>query len=160
MGVAAAGFAVMCLVPFLAYPANPPGVGDHDTLGDRTSSYLLLTVLSVVVAVAAFIASSRVAPKIGAFGAAVIGAAGYLVTMAVVVAVVPSFDEAPGALTDASGMLVFPGFPAQVLADFRMYSVLSQAAMWLVIGVAFAALVGRSARQSVAAPALVTAATV
>jgi hypothetical protein len=100
------------------------------------------------------------APKIGAFGAAVVGATGYLVTMAVVVAMLPSFDEAPGALTDASGMLVFPGFPAQVLADFRMYSVLSQTAMWLVIGVAFAALVGRSARQGVTAPALVTAAAV
>ena len=160
LGLAGAGFAAMCLIPFLAYPANPPGVGDHETLGDRTSSYLLLTVLSVVVAIVAFIASSRVAQRVGPFGAAVIGACSYLVTMAVVVALLPSFDEAPGALADATGVLVFPGFPAQVLADFRMYSVLSQAAMWVVIGVVFAALVGRSLPQKSPAPAHVTAVSV
>ncbi len=160
LGLAGAGFVAMCLVPFLAYPANPPGVGDHETLADRTSSYLVLTVLSVVVAVVAFIASSRVAPRIGAFGAAVIGSGGYLVTMAVVAAVLPSFDEAPGALADATGALVYPGFPAEVLADFRMHSVLSQAAMWVVIGVVFAALVGRSLPQKSPAAAHVTAVTV
>lgn len=160
VGIAGAGFVSMCLLPFLAFPANPPGVGNHETLGDRTSSYLLLTVLSVVVAVVAFIAASRLTAKVSGFGAAVIGSAGYLVTMAVVIALLPSFDEAPQALADHTGALVFPGFPARVLSDFRLYSVLSQAAMWAVIGVVFAALIGRSPSHRSPVPNHVTAVTV
>jgi hypothetical protein len=36
--------------------------------------------------------------------------------------------------------LVLTGFPAEVLADFRTYSSLNQAIMWLVIGATSAAL--------------------
>jgi hypothetical protein len=36
--------------------------------------------------------------------------------------------------------LVLDGFPAEVLADFRTYSLLNQALMWLVIGATWACL--------------------
>ncbi len=45
----------------------------------------------------------------------------------------PSFHEVPGPLTGPDG-LVLDGFPAEVLAEFRVYSVTNQALMWLVIG--------------------------
>jgi hypothetical protein len=35
---------------------------------------------------------------------------------------------------------VLDGFPAQVLADFRLYSLVNQALMWMVIGVPWACL--------------------
>jgi len=36
--VAAAGFVGLYLVPFLRYPANPPAVGEADSIGARTSA--------------------------------------------------------------------------------------------------------------------------
>lgn len=44
----AAGFVAVQLVPFLKYPANPPAVGDPETITQRTLSYTLLVAFSVV----------------------------------------------------------------------------------------------------------------
>ncbi|MBI3213517.1 MAG: CbtA family protein [Mycobacterium sp.] len=143
MALSAAGFVAVCLVPFLVYPASPPGVGDHDTMAARTTAYLTVLLLSVGLAVAAFVLASRLVAAIGAFYAALAGVGGYLVAVGVVAALSPSYVETPGPLTDGRGTMVFPGFPADVLADFRIYSVLSQLALWLVIGVVFAALIPR-----------------
>ena len=51
--VAIGGFVTLYLVPFLKYPANPPSVGHENTISDRSGLYLLMVLLSVVVAVAA-----------------------------------------------------------------------------------------------------------
>jgi predicted cobalt transporter CbtA len=48
VAVAAAGFAAVFLLPFLKYPANPPAVGDPDTIGRRTALYLLAVAWSLV----------------------------------------------------------------------------------------------------------------
>ena len=40
-------------MPFLKYPANPPSVGDPDTIGRRTELYLAMIVCSLLAAVAA-----------------------------------------------------------------------------------------------------------
>jgi hypothetical protein len=142
-GLALSGFVSLCLVPFLVNPANPPGVGEHDTMSDRATSYLTVLVVSVIVAAAAFAMALRLVSKIGGFAAAVLGSVGYAVTLGVVAAIVPRYVETPAPLSDDLGRAVFPGFPADVLADFRMYSLLSQAVMWLIIGTVFAAVVPR-----------------
>ena len=49
----AAAFFGLYLVPFVRYPANPPGVGDPDTLGSRTAAYLIAVVVGVVGAIVA-----------------------------------------------------------------------------------------------------------
>ena len=41
------------LVPFLKYPANPPAVGDPDTIGQRTALYFLMMLLGILLAVGA-----------------------------------------------------------------------------------------------------------
>jgi hypothetical protein len=51
----------------------------------------------------------------------------------------PGFHEVPGPLSGPDG-LVLDGFPAEVLAEFRLYSLVNQALMWLVIGVTWACL--------------------
>jgi predicted cobalt transporter CbtA len=51
--LAAGAFVVVFLVPFLKYPANPPSVGDPDTIGRRTELYLAMIVCSLLAAVAA-----------------------------------------------------------------------------------------------------------
>src|SRR5262249_5075766 len=46
--VAAGGFTGTYLVPFVKYPANPPGIGNPDTIGQRGGVYLLMVGCSVV----------------------------------------------------------------------------------------------------------------
>src|SRR3954451_14851263 len=47
VGLAAAAFAGVWLLPFLRYPANPPGVGDPATVDARTRHWLLAIILGV-----------------------------------------------------------------------------------------------------------------
>ena len=60
--VAGAMFVAIGVVPSLKFPANPPTVGLEDTVGERSSAFLAITVISVVaacIAVAAGLALSR-----------------------------------------------------------------------------------------------------
>jgi predicted cobalt transporter CbtA len=129
--LAAAGFVTVNLVPSLIYPANPPGVGRAESIGDRTTAYLIAVALSVTVAVIAVVLAARLVPRVRGWVAVVTGVFGYGVTTSATALVLPRFDETS------------PGFPAAVLSDFRLYSVLSQAIVWLVIGATFAALLPR-----------------
>lgn len=52
--VALGGFVAVTLIPALKYPANPPAVGDGDTIGDRSAQYMLLILAGVVVVYAAW----------------------------------------------------------------------------------------------------------
>jgi hypothetical protein len=144
MALAGAGFLSTSLVPFIIYPANPPGVGLAETISDRTGAYLLALGISVGFAIVAAAVALRLTPRIGGWTATAVGAVGYLAAVGLTSAVLPDFDETPGALTDAGGNVVFPGFPADVLADFRMYSIGTQAALWLVLGASFAVLISRA----------------
>lgn len=46
--------------------------------------------------------------------------------------------ETPQPLTDSAGTIVFPGFPADLLFEFRLYSVGAQLILWTTIGLLFA----------------------
>lgn len=46
-------------------------------------------------------------------------------------------------MRDASGVIIYPGFPADVLYEFRLLSLGTQLMLWLTIGLVFAALAGR-----------------
>lgn len=48
-----AALVAVYLVPFLKYPANPPAVGDPDTIGTRTALFFLMMLLGILLAVAA-----------------------------------------------------------------------------------------------------------
>jgi len=47
--VAAGGFVGLVFIPALKYPPNPPTVGDPDTIGQRSTEYLLLMMAAIVV---------------------------------------------------------------------------------------------------------------
>ena len=51
--LAAFAFVAIYLVPFVKYPANPPSVGDPDTIRKRTALYLIMILISLLAAVAA-----------------------------------------------------------------------------------------------------------
>ena len=144
--VAAGGFLAVYLVPFVKYPANPPALGNPDTIRDRGGLYLLMVLCSVLFLVAAVWLGQRLSKRFGNWNASVIAAATFVVAIGIVMAILPPLGhttETPLPLTDGKGTIVYPGFPADVLFDFRLYSVAAQLILWATIGLVFAPLAGR-----------------
>ncbi|MQY27353.1 CbtA family protein [Nocardia aurantia] len=145
-------FLALYAVPFLKYPANPPSIGHADTIEARTALYLAMIVISVVALLAATYLGRRLAARLGNWTASLAVAVSYAVVTGVVMLFLPSlghlssnesafgdFDsETPQPLKDPSGTIVYPGFPADDLYHFRLYSFAAQLILWVVIGVGFA----------------------
>jgi hypothetical protein len=141
--LAAAAFGTVYLVPFIKYPANPPSVGDLDTIGKRAGLYLLILVLSLAFAVGAVWLARRLTPKLGVWGATLSGLGAYIVAVAVAMLVLPQVSETPQPSVNDAGTIVYPGFSADDLFHFRLYAVGTQVVIWATIGLVFATLVGR-----------------
>jgi predicted cobalt transporter CbtA len=124
-------FLSLYVIPFLKYPASPPALSLDDTIGQRTLLYLLMVVVSAVLLVAALVLGRNLAAQFGGWSATLIAAGSYVVAIAVVMLVLPSIHETPG------------DFPADVLYDFRLYSLGTQLVMWAAIGLVFAPMVAR-----------------
>lgn len=131
------------VVPALKYPPSPPATSLDETIKQRTLLYLLVVVLSAALFVGSVVLSRRLAPRFGGWNAGLIGAAGYVISMAVVFVILPTIDEIPGPITDAAGTIIFPGFAADDLYEFRLYSLGTQVVMWVTIGLVFGALTSR-----------------
>jgi predicted cobalt transporter CbtA len=130
--LAAAGFVAIYVVPNLKYPANPPSVGDPDTIGYRTALYFTMILISVASMVLAVMAAKRRIPGHGAWSAILSAGAGFLVVVIVASFVLPSINEVPD------------GFPAVVLWKFRIASLGMQVVMWTTLGLGFGWLTERS----------------
>jgi predicted cobalt transporter CbtA len=127
LGLAGALFVVVVLVPFLKYPANPPGVGDPDTIGARTTAYLVLLLAGVLSLVAAL----RAARAVRGRAAPWIVAATFAGPVALMMATLPPAQAIP------------PDVPAGLLWDFRVASLGTQVVLWAALGAGFATLVQR-----------------
>ena len=143
MLLAAAAFVAVYLVPFVKYPPNPPAVGQSDTIGMRTGWYLVMVLASVVLAVAAVMLARRLSIRVGAWNGRLLATGSYLAAIAVVRVVVPTVDETPEPLRDASGAIIYPGFPADDIYEFRLVSLGTQLVLWATIAVVFSTLAGR-----------------
>jgi hypothetical protein len=157
MLVAGAGFLGFYLVPFIKYPSNPPSIGHGDTIRDRSNLYLLMVFVSIVFLVVAIWLGQRLAVRFGNWNASLLAGAGFIVAIGIVMALLPSFGElgtnqalygshpteTPLPLTNPQGTIVFPGFPADLLFDFRVYSVAAQLILWSGIGLLFAPMAER-----------------
>jgi len=155
--LAAAAFGAAYLVPFVKYPPNPPAVGQADTIRARTGWYLVMVLASVALAIAVVWLARRLAARLGAWNGRLLAAGAYLVAVAVVAVLLPTSAETPGPLRDASGAIVYPGFPADVLYEFRLLSLGTQLLLWATIGLVFATLAGRllgERADSVRAPSI------
>ena len=100
-------FAVVFLVPFLKYPANPPAVGRPGTIGTRTELYFGFVAISLLAGILAAAFGRRLADRFGAWGGFLLAAAGYVVVVAVAAWLMPAIDEVPAT------------FPASTLWSFR-----------------------------------------
>lgn len=141
--LAAAAFVAVYLVPFVKYPPNPPAVGQAGTIGARTGWYLVMVLASVVLAFTAVWLARSLTARFGAWHGRLLAAGAYVAAVAVVMALLPSVDETTEPLRDASGAIVYPGFPADVLYEFRLLSLATQLVLWVTLGVVFATLAGR-----------------
>ena len=123
MAVVSVGFVTLFFVPFLIYPPNPPAVGHGETIGYRTGLYFGMLAISVIAAALGLYLSRYLQPKLGAWYAGLVGVGSYLVISVIALAVMPRYDEVPA------------DFPASLLYEFRLSSLVTQAVLWGVMGV-------------------------
>lgn len=152
--VAGGGFVGFYLVPFIKYPANPPAIGNEDTIGARTGLYLTMVVCSLLFLVLAVFLGRKLQARLGTWSASLVAGGAFIVAIGIVMQILPSTGElaanvaayghhateTPLPLTGPDGTIVYKGFPADVLANFRLYSVGAQLIMWTTIGIVFAPL--------------------
>lgn len=129
--LAATGLIAVYVVPFLKYPANPPAVGDPDTIGQRTTLYFLMVVLSVLLAVAAVILGKRLAPRLGNWNATLAAGVFFLLVVGLAYAFLPSHNNVP------------EHFPASLLWEFRLAALAVQVTLWTSFGLVFGVLAER-----------------
>lgn len=119
------------VVPFLKYPANPPSVGNADTIGKRTTLYFLMMLLGVLLAVAATILGRRLAPRLGTWWATVAAVVAFTVVIGLAYQFLPVVNEVP------------KGFPATLLWRFRLSALAIQTTLWTGFGLVFGELAER-----------------
>ncbi|MGK8554925.1 CbtA family protein [Nocardia gipuzkoensis] len=139
-----AGWAAIVAVPFFKYPANPPAVGDPDTINNRTLLWLaavLLGIVAVGAAVAVFTVLRAQLSTIRLIG----GVAAFVLVTGLGYVLLPGVNE------------VSADFPATLLWEFRIASLAETAALWTCLALGFAALTEFAARTDT--PVRVTAAT-
>jgi predicted cobalt transporter CbtA len=130
--LAAAVFVAVILVPFLKYPANPPAVGDPDTIGSRTELYFSMVAISVLSAVAALRLARQAAARWGQSVAPLVGVAAFLALVIAAGLALPGVDEVPR------------DFPATTLWHFRVASLGTQVVLWSSLGLLFGAAAQRA----------------
>lgn len=142
MALAATGFAVFALLPAVHIPANPPGVGDPATVGERTLIFAL-TILLGLLGIGAVLAVDRALRE------------------TVTVPVRSGLDVLVGVAWLVAQLVLVPDSPDRIPADvppallweFRLASLAQLAAMWLALGLVFGVLVdGRTRRTRQATP--------
>ncbi|MET7330840.1 CbtA family protein [Nonomuraea sp. NPDC005650] len=141
LALAAAGtaFVAVILVPFVKYPANPPAVGDPETIDSRTLLYVV-TILVGLAATAIAVATARRVTA-GPWARWVAAVAAFLVPVIAAWTLLPTVDEVPA------------GFPATLLWQFRLASLGTQLVFWTAFGVLFGWVGDRAARRAAVHPA-------
>ncbi|MCO8269691.1 CbtA family protein [Actinoplanes sp. TRM 88003] len=133
LSLAGAALLGVVLVPYVKYPPNPPAVGDPETINQRTISYLAIVVIGLVAVWAAVVAQRTQPTEWRKAAAAVLG---FLVVVVIGYALLPNINEVPET------------FPPDLLWSFRLASLGTQAVLWVVLGIAFAALLSLGRRPA------------
>lgn len=133
------GFVAIYLVPNLKYPANPPSVGNPDTIGTRTALYFGMIGISLIAIVGAVNFRRMLTARYGAWNSTLMVAGYYLIVMVVAALLLPTVNEVPDE------------FPAVVLWKFRVASLGAQVILWATLGLLFGGLTQRAYLHSRAA---------
>ncbi|MGY0502830.1 CbtA family protein [Nocardia sp. FBN12] len=127
-------WAAIVAVPFFKYPANPPAVGDPETINERTWLWVAAVVLGLL-AVAAAVAAYRALAAPDTLRL-VAGVAAFVVVTTVGYVLLPGVNE------------VADDFPATLLWNFRVASLAETTTLWVALGLAFAALTEFASRST------------
>ena len=119
-------------MPNLKYPANPPSVGNPETIGMRTALYFGMIGISLAAMVGAINFKRMLAARYGQWNATLMVAAYYIVVVIAAGLILPAVNEVP------------ERFPAVVLWNFRVASLGSQLILWATLGLLFGALTQRA----------------
>jgi predicted cobalt transporter CbtA len=130
--LAATGFVAIYLVPNLKYPANPPAVGDHDTIAVRTALYFVMIAISLAAMVGSATLTRVLVPRLSKWNANLAVTGSYIVIVVIAALALPTINEVP------------EYFPAVLLWQFRLASIGAQFIMWATLGLLFGALVERA----------------
>lgn len=157
--IAVGAFLTTFFIPFLKYPVNPPAIGHDETLGQRTMLYGTMVTASLILGVAAVAFGRWLHRQRGCslWNATLIAGGGFVVAIGAVMLALPTLGmlaanvteygahdtETPLPLLDYQGNIVFPGFSADVLFQFRLYSVGAQLILWGSIALVFGPLAER-----------------
>ena len=117
--------------PFLKYPANPPGVGEAETIGYRQELFVALIVLSLIGTTVAIAIERRLSNGGKSKRAAVIE--GYVIYLAVIYFALP----------ENSGPV---NLPSELVQAFRALSLLGQLLFWGIMGGSFRWLWGKDTK--------------
>lgn len=131
--LALGAFIALVIVPNIKYPANPPSVGDPETIGTRTGLFFLMIAISLATMVFSLKVRRRAAAKLGAWNGSIVAALVFVAIIAAVQLSMPVINEVPAT------------FPAVLLWKFRVTAIGMQVIMWATIGLLFGAMVERSA---------------
>jgi drug/metabolite transporter (DMT)-like permease len=131
-----AAFGAAALLPAIKYPANPPAVGDPETVDYRTALYLGLIATGVLVAYGASFLAARLAHlsqpvRVTAVLLAVV------VAVSVLLLVFPASPDAIPA-----------DMPTSVLWEFRIRSLAETATLWIGLGLVFGLLIDPATRAT------------
>ncbi|MCK9248369.1 MAG: CbtA family protein [Solirubrobacteraceae bacterium] len=119
------GFLATVIVPFTKYPANPPAVGSGDTIDERTGWFFVLVIIALVGVVAAVRLGRQLHARWGAGNAIFAAGVLFVLLMAVAHVALPNENE------------VRAGFPPQILWDFRLANLGTQAIVWTTVAFGF-----------------------
>ena len=123
--LAAALFVAVALVPFIKYPANPPAVGDPETIGARTEYYLILLAGSLLALLAAARVVWAIRDNAQPWVRPLLGAGTFIALAGGLALALPGVQEIPH------------DFPAPLIWEFRLSSLGTQAVLWAALGVGF-----------------------
>jgi predicted cobalt transporter CbtA len=118
-------FVAIVVVPTLKYPANPPSVGNPDTIGIRTATFFLLMAFSIASMILAVQIGRHLSHRYGAWNGSLLAAGLFVLLMSVVFHFLPAIDEVPAS------------FPATLMWRFRIASLEIQVVMWTTLGLLF-----------------------
>ncbi len=129
--LAASGFVTLILVPQIKYPANPPSIGNPDTIGSRTGLYFTMIALSVIAAVAAVSTGRQLVRRLGGWNAAIAAGAAYVAVIVAAMLILPPINEVPA------------DFSAATLWNFRLASLGLETVLWTGLALVFGVLAER-----------------
>jgi predicted cobalt transporter CbtA len=134
--LAGIGFVTIVLVPNLKYPANPPSVGNPNTIGVRTAAFFLLIAFSIIAMALAVKIRRYFDVRFGVWNSSLLAGGFFIIFVSIVFHFLPEIDEVPA------------GFPVALLWRFRIAALEIQAVLWTTLGLLFGWLTERYERRT------------